>query len=60
MAVPLLAEAIRGGMKQRFKDRIQETANHLLSDPITDRSAERSARVGDSGGSLTLRAAAIS
>src|SRR5207248_4557512 len=36
MAVPLMAETIRGGMKQRFKDRIQKAANHLLSDAISD------------------------
>jgi hypothetical protein len=36
MAVPLLTKAIGGGMEHRFKDRVQETANHLLSDPIAN------------------------
>src|SRR5215471_20695824 len=42
MAVPLLTKAKGGGMEQRFKDRVQETANHLLSDPIANgRNAKR-------------------
>src|SRR5919206_57903 len=36
MAVAILAKAKRRRMEQGFKDRIQETANHLLSDPIAD------------------------
>jgi hypothetical protein len=31
-----MAETIRGGMKQRFKDRIQKAADHLLSHAISN------------------------
>jgi len=31
-----MAKTIRGGMKQRFKDRIQKAADHLLSHAISN------------------------
>src|SRR5688572_22949881 len=36
MAVAPLAKAKRRRMEQGFKDRVQEAANHLLSDPIAN------------------------
>src|SRR5437762_2913634 len=36
MAVPVMAKTIRGRMKQRFKDRIQKAAHHLLSHAISN------------------------
>ena len=36
VAVPVMAETIRGGMKQRFKDRIQKATDHLLSHAISN------------------------